>query len=86
MSISFLYLTPKDRGNNVGVQLLGKAISLLRPLDREVLRLTCSEKNTVALGFYKKYGFQVVGTTPGVYNDLYEMEKYIGYEMRGDLF
>ena len=84
--ICFLYLTPRDRGNNVGVQLLGKAISLLRPLDRDVLRLTCSEKNRVALGFYKKYGFRVVGTTPGVYNDLYEMEKYIGYERRGDLF
>jgi probable phosphoglycerate mutase len=84
--ISFLYLTPKDRGNNVGVQLLGKAISILRPLGREVLCLTCSEKNQAALGFYKKYGFQVVGTTPGVYNDLYEMEKYIGYERRGDLF
>ena len=37
--ISFLYLTPKDRGNNVGVQLLGKAISVLRPLDRDALRL-----------------------------------------------
>ena len=84
--ICFLYLTPRDRGNNVGVQLLGKAISILRPLDRDVLRLTCSEKNQVALGFYKKYGFRVVGTTPGVYNDLYEMEKYIGYERRGDLF
>lgn len=84
--ICFLYLTPRDRGNNVGVQLLGKAISVLRPLDRDVLRLTCSEKNQVALGFYKKYGFRVVGTTPGVYNDLYEMEKYIGYERRGDLF
>ena len=84
--ISFLYLTPKDRGNNVGVQLLGKAISILRPMGREVLCLTCSEKNQAALGFYKKYGFQVVGTTPGVYNDLYEMEKYIGYERRGDLF
>ena len=84
--ISFLYLVPRERGNNVGVQLLGKAISVLRPMDRDVLRLVCSEKNQAALGFYKKYGFQVVGTTPGAYNDLYEMEKYIGYERRGDLF
>jgi aldose 1-epimerase len=43
-------------------------------------------KNEKGVNFYKKYGFQVVGTTPGVYNDLYEMEKYIGYERRGDLF
>ena len=84
--ISFLYLVPRERGNNVGVQLLGKAISVLRPMDRDVLRLVCSEKNQAALGFYKKYGFQVVGITPGAYNDLYEMEKYIGYERRGDLF
>ena len=84
--ISFLYLVPRERGNNVGVQLLGKAISVLRPMDRDVLRLVCSEKNQAALGFYKKYGFQVVGTAPGAYNTLYEMEKYIGYERRGDLF
>ena len=41
--ISFLYLVPRERGNNVGVQLLGKAISVLRPMDRDVLRLVCSE-------------------------------------------
>lgn len=83
--ISFLYLTPEQRRNGVGVQLIGKAISIYRPLDRDRLQLACSEANHVALAFYEKYGFHQTGSTPGAYGTLYELEKYIGYQDQGEL-
>ncbi|MDO4517464.1 MAG: bifunctional histidine phosphatase family protein/GNAT family N-acetyltransferase [Bacillota bacterium] len=84
--ISFLYLRPENRGMGLGVQVLGKAVSLFRPMGREVLRLACSEKNQTALGFYEKYGFHITGTVPGAYGSLYQMEKPIGYHNQGEDF
>lgn len=83
--ISFLYLNPEMRGRSVGVQLVGKAVSVFRPRGRDKLRLVCSEANETALKFYRKYGFRITGTSPGAYASLYNMEKYIGYEYRGEL-
>lgn len=83
--VSFLYLTPEQRHKGVGVQLIGKSVSLYRPLGRDRLQLTCSETNTSALSFYEKYGFRRTGSTNGVHGALYEMEKYIGYEPQGEL-
>ena len=83
--ISFLYLLPDLRAQGVGVQLIGKAVSVFRPRGRDKLRLVCSEANGHALHFYKKYGFRVTGTEPGAYASLYKMEKYIGYDYRGEL-
>ena len=77
--ISFLYLTPQQRHNGVGVQLIGKAVSLYRPLGREDLQLSCSEANQPALSFYEKYGFRRTGSAAGAYGTLYELEKPIGY-------
>ena len=77
--ISFLYLTPEQRHNGVGVQLIGKAVSLYRPLGREDLQLSCSEANQPALSFYEKYGFRRTGSAAGAYGTLYELEKPIGY-------
>lgn len=82
--VSFLYLTPEQRHRGVGVQLIGKSVSLYRPLGRDRLQLTCSETNTSALSFYEKYGFRRTGTTDGAYGALYEMEKYIGYDPQGE--
>ena len=77
--ISFLYLVPALRRKHCGVQLIGKAVSIYRPLGRESLELVCSESNGPALAFYEKYGFHPTGSTPGAYGTLYTMEKYIGY-------
>lgn len=77
--ISFLYLTPEQRHNGVGVQLIGKAVSLYRPLGREDLQLSCSEANQPALSFYEKYGFRRTGSAAGAYGTLYQLEKPIGY-------
>ena len=83
--ISFLYLSPAQRRNGVGVQLIGKSISVYRPLGRDWLQLSCSEANKPALAFYEKYGFRKNSSVPGAYGTLYEMEKYIGYENQGEL-
>lgn len=83
--VSFLYLTPEQRRNGVGIQLIGKSVSIYRPLARDWLQLSCSEANQPALAFYEKYGFHRTGSTPGAYGTLYEMEKYIGYEDQGEL-
>ena len=83
--IAFFYLLPENRGNGLGVQVLGKAVSIYRPMGRDVLQLACSEQNEMALRFYKKYGFRVTGAAPGAYGSLYQMEKPIGYHNQGDL-
>jgi probable phosphoglycerate mutase len=81
--ISFLYLTPEQRRQGLGVQLIGKAVSVYRPLGRDKLQLVCSQRNTAALAFYDKYGFRRTGTAPGAYGSLYQLEKYIGYDVQG---
>ena len=83
--ISFLYLAPEQRNNGVGIQLIGKAVSLSRPLGCDKLGLVCSERNAHALAFYKKYGFRAIGTEAGAYGTLYRMQKDIGYTVREDL-
>lgn len=77
--ISFFYLVPALRRKGCGVQLIGKAVSIYRPLGRDRLELVCSESNSHALAFYEKYGFRITGERSGAYGKLYTMEKYIGY-------
>ena len=83
--ISFLYLEPDQRRNGVGVQLIGKSVSVYRPMGRDRLQLVCSKENQPALSFYEKYGFRRTGQTQGAYGPLYQMEKYIGYAPREEL-
>ncbi len=78
--IPFLYLLPPFRGKGLGVQLLGQAISVYRPLERRYLRLRCAPDNQIAQRFYRKYGFYKVGQDPGSRVPLDILEKYIGYE------
>ena len=77
--IPFVYMTPQHRKRGLGVQLIGQAVSVSRPLGRTRLRLRCAPENAIAQRFYKKYGFEKVGEEHGTVTlDL--LEKYIGYE------
>lgn len=59
--IPLCYLCPPYRGQGLGVQLLGEAVSICRPLGRSRLRLRCSPVNEVAKRFYKANGFICIG-------------------------
>ena len=79
--IPFVYMTPRHRKKGLGVQLIGQAVSVFRPLGRTRLRLRCAPENGVAQRFYKKYGFEKVGEEQGsVRLDI--LEKYIGFETK----
>ena len=83
--IAFFYLGPESRGLGLGIQVLGKAVSVYRPMGRDTLQLACSQRNEAALHFYEHYGFRVTGDVPGAYGSLYQMEKPIGYDNQGEL-
>ena len=78
--IPFVYMTPQHRKQGLGVQLIGQAVSVYRPLGRRYLRLRCAPDNAVAQRFYRKYGFIKVGEDKGARITLDLLEKYIGYE------
>ena len=77
--IPFFYLMPERRGQGLGVQLIGHAVSRFRPMGRDRLRLRCAPYNTTAKCFYEKYGFVKIGEEQGSRVPLDIMEKYIGY-------
>ena len=78
--IPFFYMLPNRRRQGLGVQLLGEAVSVYRPMGRDRLRLRCAPDNHVAQRFYKRYGFRKIGQAQGTRVPLDLMEKYIGYE------
>ena len=59
--ISFCFLTEDNRGERLGVQLLGHAVSLFRKLGRKSIRLHVAETNKRAISFYTHYGFKKIG-------------------------
>lgn len=73
--ISFCYLTSDMRGQNMGVQLVGHAVSVYRKLGRKALRLHVSQDNARALAFYERLGFQCIATESGSTAPLKLMEK-----------
>ncbi|MCC8122903.1 MAG: bifunctional histidine phosphatase family protein/GNAT family N-acetyltransferase [Oscillospiraceae bacterium] len=77
--ISFVYLLPPFRGNGLGVQLVGQAVSHYRRVGRSLLQLRCAPDNAVAQHFYHKYGFYKAGTETGSRVPLEILEKNIGY-------
>jgi len=77
--IPFVYMMPSHRKQGLGVQLLGQAVSVYRPLGRQYLRLRCAPDNLVAQRFYKRYGFYRVGSAEGTRVPLDLLEKSIGY-------
>lgn len=78
--IPFFYMLPPFRKQGLGVQLLGQAVSVFRPMGRKYLRLRCAPDNSVAQRFYKRYGFRKVAEVTGTRVPLDMMEKYIGFE------
>ena len=56
--IPFLYLLPEFRGQGLGIQLIGQAVSFFRKRGRNRLQLQVSPQNRAALAFYRRYGFQ----------------------------
>ena len=77
--ISFFYMLPEHRGNGLGVQLMGQAISTYRPMGRTTLRLACGEDNVSALKFYERYGFRKIEERQEPFGTINILEKYIGY-------
>lgn len=78
--ITFLYLLPEHRGQGLGPQLLGHAVSFYRAKGRRKLWLSVSERNDVALHFYHKHGFREIGTVSGTYGKVLQMELPIDLE------
>ncbi len=75
--ISFCYLTEDLRGQSLGVQLLGHAVSVYRGLGRRTLRLHVAETNIPGIAFYEKFDFKRIGTAKGNLCTLWLMEKEI---------
>ncbi|MCI8870921.1 MAG: GNAT family N-acetyltransferase [Lawsonibacter sp.] len=78
--IPFCYIMPGLRAQGLGVQLIGQAVSVYRPLGRDKLRLRCASYNTPAQHFYARYGFVKIGEEQGSRVPLDILEKYIGYD------
>lgn len=75
--IPFCYMTPEYRKQGMGVQLLGEAVSVYRPMGRACLRLRCAPDNYVAQRFYRRYGFHKVAEARGTRVPLDILEKDI---------
>ena len=73
--ITLLYLRPEFRGRNLGVQLLGRAVSFYETMGRGAIRLHAASDNPGAVAFYKKNGFNVINVESGILADLLLMEK-----------
>ena len=73
--ISLLYLTPEYRYQGCGVQLLARAIALYSRQGRRSLRLHVAEGNKAALAFYRRWGFEEIGSENAGASRLLLMEK-----------
>lgn len=72
--VAFLYLLPEFRGQGLGIQLVGQAVSFFRARGKSRLELAVSPANGRALAFYRRYGFAETGTVPGRYGELLRLE------------
>lgn len=77
--VSLLYLCPEYRGQGLGVQLLGRAVSKYRRLGRNAIRLHVAEDNAQALAFYRANGFAELSRAPGAQAQLLLMEKRLDH-------
>jgi len=77
--IPFYYIVPRRRGQSLGVQLIGQAVSFYRPLGRDKLRLRCAPYNQCAQQFCKKHGFIKLCDEENSFVPMEILEKYIGF-------
>ena len=75
--ICLCFVEAPYRRAQLGVQLIGHAVSVFRRLGRSAIRLSVFSGNTGAIKFYEEYGFRRIGETDGVSGILYLMEKEI---------
>ncbi|MEF9971396.1 MAG: bifunctional histidine phosphatase family protein/GNAT family N-acetyltransferase [Oscillospiraceae bacterium] len=75
--ISFCYLVPEKRGQGLGVQLIGHAVSEYRALLRPTIDLHVAERNKSAIKIYEKLGFIHSETESGSLSPLWLMSKPI---------
>ena len=78
--IPFCYIVPERRGLGLGIQLIGQAVALYRPLGRDRLRLRCAPYNDRAQRFYQKHGFVKIGDEKNSRVPLEILEKYTGFD------
>lgn len=71
--ISLIYLEPDRRGNCLGAQLLGEAVSIARAGGKTGLSLRVFHQNASALAFYRKMGFTVCGYEKGLFGTILQM-------------
>ena len=73
--VGFLTVFPEYRGRNLGIQLIGQAVSQYREEGRDRLRLPCTQEET-SRGYFQKYGFaETAGPDGGAV-----WEKYVGFD------
>ena len=75
--IGFIYLLPQFRGQRYGVQLLGYATTYFSRKQRSHVRLSVSEDNPRAFGFYEHTGFRQYDEAIGIGAPLRLMERPI---------
>ena len=75
--ICLCYIEAPYRRQQLGVQLIGHAVSVFRRLGRKAIRLSVFSGNEGAIRFYEEYGFRAVDETEGVSGKLFIMEKKI---------
>lgn len=75
--ISLCYLTEGMRGEGLGIQLVGHAVSLFREKNFKSIHLHVAEQNDRAIAFYKKCGFTQSGESRGFFGKLLELKKEI---------
>ncbi len=78
--ISFFYMLPEFRGDGLGVQMIGEAISIYRAMGRDRLHLSCGEDNSRGMMFYERHGFRKIGVREEPFGVLNRLEKYIGLD------
>ncbi len=80
--ISFFYMLPEYRGSGLGVQMLGEAVSVFRPLGFDKIRLSCGADNLRGMRFYERHGFRTISSREESFGPINLLEKYIGYDVR----